>query len=108
MKTLKAILAISMFTVSSFAMSAGFDKDPGRLIEENQRAMEAYAAELGKPAPKVEKYRYGMELDVVKVISVTRKAKVCGVVPARMTFLDSKGELQTVEYQTVGGGCPRG
>src|SRR5574344_2052470 len=65
MKTLKAILAISMFAVSSIAMSAGFDKDPGRLIQENQRAMEAYAAELGKPAPKVEKYRYGMELDVV-------------------------------------------
>ena len=61
MKTLKAILAISMFTVSSFAMSAGFDRDPGRLIEENQRAMEAYAAELGKPAPKVEKYRFGMD-----------------------------------------------
>jgi len=32
MKTLKAILAISMFAVSSIAMSAGFDKDPGRLI----------------------------------------------------------------------------
>lgn len=108
MKSLKAILALSMFAVSSTAISAGFDNDPGKIIQENQRAMEAYAAELGKPAPKVEKYRYGMELDVVKVISVTRKAKVCGVVPARMTFLDSKGELQTVEYQAVGGGCRRG
>ncbi|CAD5378523.1 conserved exported hypothetical protein [Pseudomonas sp. OF001] len=108
MKSLKAILALSMFAVSSTAISAGFDNDPDKIIQENQRAMEAYAAELGKPAPKVEKYRYGMELDVVKVISVTRKAKVCGVVPARMTFLDSKGELQTVEYQAVGGGCRRG
>lgn len=108
MKSLKAILALSMFAVSSTAISAGFDNDPGKIIQENQRAMEAYAAELGKPAPKVETYRYGMELDVVKVISVTRKAKVCGVVPARMTFLDSKGELQTVEYQAVGGGCRRG
>src|SRR5690606_30431262 len=81
MKSLKAILALSMFAVSSTAISAGFDNDPGKIIQENQRAMEAYAAELGKPAPKVETYRYGMELDVVKVISVTRKAKVCGVVP---------------------------
>lgn len=108
MKALKAILAISMFAVSSIAMSAGFDKDQVRILQENQRAMDAYAAELGKSAPKVEMYRYGMELDVARVISVTRKAKVCGVIPARMTFLDSKGELRTVEYQAVGGGCRRG
>ncbi len=107
MKTMKAILAISMFAVSSIAMSAGLYEDQDRIIQESQRAMEVYAAEIGKPAPKVEKYRYGTELDVVRVVSVTRKAKVCGVLPARMTFLDSKGELRTVEYQAVGGGCRR-
>lgn len=108
MKSLKAVLAIAMLAFSSLAMSAGFDRDPNKIMQENQRAMEAYAAAHGKPAPEVVPYQYGMELDVAKVISVTRKADVCGVVPSRMTYLDSKGSLQTVEYRAVVRGCRRG
>jgi hypothetical protein len=108
MKRLKTVLTAAMLAFSSLAMSDAFDRDPSKIMQENQRAMEAYAAAQGKPSPEVVSYQYGMELDVAKVISVTRKANVCGVVPSRMTYLDSKGSLRTVEYRAVGLGCHRG
>lgn len=45
-----------------------------------------------------------MKMDVVKVISVVRPAKVCAVVPAAMTYEDSNGQLNTIRY-TVAGEC---
>ena len=58
--------------------------------------------ENGKPAPEVQAYRYGMKLDIAKVINVTPPIRACNPVPSRMTYEDSRGNLNTLEYQVMG------
>ncbi|MCU7249706.1 DUF2790 domain-containing protein [Pseudomonas koreensis] len=50
-------------------------------------------------------YRYGMNLDIAKVISITPVADVCGVVPVEMTYLDSDGAKHILQYSEFGSGC---
>ncbi|MDB6141948.1 MAG: hypothetical protein JWP80_992 [Pseudomonas sp.] len=54
--------------------------------------------------PVVE-YRYGMKLDIAKVMGITSPSNQCGVVPAIMTYLDHAGERHSVGYQTFGNDC---
>ncbi|MCC6076500.1 DUF2790 domain-containing protein [Pseudomonas sp. GCM10022188] len=53
--------------------------------------------------PEFKQYQYGMPLDISKVIKVEyflpEKAKTfCGVVPAALTYEDSKGEKHGLVY----------
>ncbi|AHZ73353.1 MULTISPECIES: DUF2790 domain-containing protein [Pseudomonas] len=98
--TFAGILATS----SSILAEGGGDKAFEMMMAANAKAMEQYAISQGKNAPVAKQYEYGMALDVVKVISVVRPAKVCAVVPAAMTYEDSEGQLNTVKY-TVAGEC---
>ncbi|MFJ2532022.1 DUF2790 domain-containing protein [Pseudomonas helmanticensis] len=50
-------------------------------------------------------YRYGMQLDVVQVLSITPVVDVCGVVPVEMTYLDSHGGKHILQYSEFGSGC---
>lgn len=50
-------------------------------------------------------YRYGMDLDVAQVISITPVADVCGPAPVEMTYLDSKGVTHILQYSEFGTGC---
>jgi len=50
MKTLNAVIAISILVVSSFAMAeGGGDRVYGRMMQENQQAMEQYAIKMVRP-----------------------------------------------------------
>lgn len=49
----------------------------------------------------IEQYRYGMHLDVAKVMSVKQLDDSCGVVPAVMTYRDHNGNVQQVSYHVV-------
>lgn len=93
-------LAISS---SAFAEGGG-DKAFEKMMAANTQAMEQYAISQGKSAPVTKQYEYGMKVDVVKVVSVVRPAKVCAVVPAAMTYEDPEGQLNTITY-TVAGDC---
>ncbi|MDP1068878.1 co-regulatory protein PtrA N-terminal domain-containing protein, partial [Klebsiella pneumoniae] len=80
MKSLKVFFAVTILTMSSLAMAeGGGDRVYGRMMQENQKAMEQYALENGKTTPEVVHYEYGMNLDVQKVISTTQANKTCGV-----------------------------
>lgn len=59
---------------------------------------------------EVEHYEYNMPLDVEQVISVTRTPSVpgCGVSNSDMQYEDSKGQVHTLEYLTMGTGCNNG
>lgn len=47
--------------------------------------------------------------DIQRVLSTTEDARSgCGVVNARMTFLDSKGETQVLEYMKFNDNCGDG
>lgn len=50
-------------------------------------------------------YRYGMQLDIAQVLSITPVAEVCGVVPVEMTYLDSNGGKHILQYSEFGSGC---
>jgi len=98
--TFTAVMAVSLSALAE----GGGDRTFERALSANVKAMEQYAASQGKPSPVVRDYEYGMKLDVVKVVSVVRPPIACAVVPAAMTYEDSKGRLNTVKY-TVAGDC---
>ncbi|MBV4490489.1 DUF2790 domain-containing protein [Pseudomonas oryzicola] len=56
----------------------------------------------------VEQYNYAQHLDIARVISMSEVPNVCEVVPARMTYEDSKGQKHILEYRVMGNGCSNG
>lgn len=51
--------------------------------------------------PEFKQYQYGMPLDISKVVKVEYfppKEKFCGVIPATLTYEDSKGEKHGIIY----------
>ena len=61
-----------------------------------------------RQAAKVERYEYGMELDVARVIQPAEVPSSCGVEPVRMVYEDHQGRRHTLEYLVVGSGCSGG
>ena len=54
-------------------------------------------------------YNYGTLLDIQKVISLTQDNSVtCGIVDARMTYLDSAGKTRVLDYSKFADGCNDG
>ncbi|MGE7955041.1 DUF2790 domain-containing protein [Pseudomonas sp. NPDC089530] len=54
-------------------------------------------------------YSYGTHLDIQKVLSMTEDAgPACGVVNARMTYLDSEGRTQILDYRKFANNCNDG
>ncbi|WP_095077112.1 DUF2790 domain-containing protein [Pseudomonas sp. Irchel s3h17] len=103
MKPIKFLTLTGALLLSAAAMAeSGGDKAFEKMMQNNRVAMENYAAKQGKNPPQVREYAYGMQLDVVNVVSVTPPIKSCGVVPAQMTYEDSSGELNTLRYNVAG------
>ena len=65
----------------------------------------AEEAQVKQVQPAVEQYTYATDLDIAKVISVSPNQDVCEVVPAQMTYEDSKGQKHILEYRVMGNGC---
>lgn len=87
--------------LSSGALAQG-ERTYAALLEGNERAMAAYAEKRGLPAPQVQVYSYGMNLDIAKVVNISPPIRSCNAVPSRMTYWDSAGKLNTLEYQVMG------
>ncbi|WP_439863281.1 DUF2790 domain-containing protein [Pseudomonas antarctica] len=98
-------IAVGVFAaLLSFGALAegGGDRTFALMMERNEKAMADYAAKTDKPAPEVQAYRYGMRLDIARVVNVTPPVRSCNPVPSRMTYEDSNGKLNTLEYQVMG------
>jgi hypothetical protein len=55
-------------------------------------------------APKT--YTYGSHLDIKKVVSLTEDSTPsCGVVNARLTYLDSQSETRVLDYSKFADNC---
>lgn len=50
-------------------------------------------------------YHYDAQLDIARVLSHSEIPPVCYVVPAQMTYEDSKGNQHTIRYHVMGSGC---
>ena len=82
MKILNAGIAIAILAASSAAMAeGGGDRVYGRTMQENQHAMGQYAIKNGKAVPEIVHYKYGLGLDIAKVVNVTPTTKYCGAGP---------------------------
>ena len=101
MKSLKVIAALAAMVVSSATLAEGSaDRVYGRMIQANEQAMQEYAAANGKNPPEVIHYRYGMKLDIARVVATTPTDSSCGVMPAQMTYEDSNGDLNILLNST--------
>lgn len=87
---MKAFALLALAGMSSFALAA-------------EQAETAVAQESA-----VEKYHYGVELDIAKVLSRSDIPNVCGIVPAYMTYEDHQGKVHRLEYMVFGQGCSNG
>ncbi|KAB0520821.1 MULTISPECIES: DUF2790 domain-containing protein [Pseudomonas] len=52
-----------------------------------------------------DKTGFFVHLDVAKVLSSTDTYGQCGIVPARLDYLDSQGREHVLDYQVQGIGC---
>lgn len=105
MKVIQLLSLVGVLSSSSVALAESRgDATFERMMQNNRQAMDNYALQQGKQPPVIKDYAYGMPLDVVKVVNVSRPIKSCGVVPAQMTYEDSSGQLTTLRY-TVAGEC---
>jgi hypothetical protein len=51
-------------------------------------------------------YTYGTHLDIQKVLSMKQDTTPsCGIVNARMTYLDSQGKTQVLDYRKFADDC---
>ena len=71
-------------------------------LNEYQSSVDEYARRLGQPNPEVKDYNYGIQLDVASVVSRSPMTSSCDAVPVRMTYKDSTGKLNTVQYLVQG------
>ena len=93
---------VSIMLISSFAMAEGSaDKVYGSMIQENEKRWREYALSIDKNPPETVHYRYGMDVDIERVIHITSTRIGCGVMPAQMTYKDSNGNLNILEYRAV-------
>ncbi len=109
MKFFKIMATISFVAATSSTMAEGSsDRVYREMIRANEKAMQEYALSIGKKPPEVAHYRYGMKLDIAKVIRMTRTDMTCNdVMPAQMTYEDSNGDLNILEYRVTGTDCQR-
>lgn len=71
----------------------------------NIGALSASAQDQVKP----ETYTYGTALDIQEVLSLVEDAmSTCGVVDARMTYLDSAGQRRVLDYRKLSDRCLEG
>lgn len=101
LKTLIFSLAIAS-PVASYAYAAG-ETTAEEVIQEHQKVVAKYADGKKKPLPTVVEYKYGMDLDIAKVVRMSPDVRACKVMPQLMTYEDSKGELNTVQYKVLSG-----
>jgi hypothetical protein len=62
-------------------------------------------AASSNPALIHDKPGFFVHLDVNKVISQTDLASQCGIVPARLDYLDHAGQEHVMDYLVYGNGC---
>lgn len=96
-KSLVFALAI-LSPIASFAFAE--DASVTEILKEHQVIVEKYA-DKSKKVPHVVDYKYGMKLDIAKVIRTSPDTRACKVIPQLMTYEDSSGNLNTVKYQIM-------
>ena len=64
-----------------------------------------FAATTPNSAVIHDKTGFYVHLDIDKVLSSTDISQACGVIPARLNYLDHQGREHVLDYQVQGIGC---
>lgn len=98
------ILVATAFLLSAFSVGATteIEKINEEVTRIGQEATSDYAIKNNKDMPKLKDYSYGMDMDVNKMIHISKVVRYCGNVKKIMSFEDSKGEIQMIRYSAVG------
>jgi len=105
MNILKGFVAAALFFFAASVSAQNNVKNiNARLEQVGKDATARYAQSLNKPMPELKDYRYGMDMDIAKLVHVSQNVMYCGNVRSIMSFEDSKGELHMVRY-IVKGNC---
>ncbi len=103
MNLLKRSLSIALLLTACSTYAQSFPDEKVRQIEQKSIAIaEKYVDSTGKPVPEIQDYRYGMKLNVAKVIYQSPKIEYCGVIPQIMVFEDTSEELRSIRYRGLG------
>jgi hypothetical protein len=103
MKLPRIFLFATLLGTSSLALAdGGGDITFARMEQARQQTMQAWKATQVADARQ---YQYGMKLDIAEVVAVTPLSTACGVVPMQMRYLDSRGDLQAIEYRSERVAC---
>lgn len=89
-RALQLCLAIAMLATVSVAIAE--DAQPPLVVMKGVKDVQT---------PEYKQYQYGMPLDIAKVIKIEYfppKEKFCGVIPAALTYVDSKGDKRGLVY----------
>ncbi|OLU23257.1 hypothetical protein BVH03_23855 [Pseudomonas sp. PA15(2017)] len=105
MKIKIVLLSIALLSSASLAQAtSSVEKLTEKHQQENVERTRQYAEKVGKPAPQIVDYKYGMKIDVAKLIHTSRDIKTCGNFKKIMSYEDSAGNLNAVRY-TLQGEC---
>ncbi len=66
-----------------------------------QRIVQDHASRQNLPAPEIVEYRYGMKLDVARIVFKSPLQKTCEIAPRLMIYKDSRGELNALQYRAM-------
>lgn len=94
-----AFLLATLSPMASFANAE--DVSVTEVLQEHQIMVEQYAKKSQKVVPPIIDYKYGMKLDIAKVVRTSQDMRACKVTPQLMTYEDSSGYLNTVKYQIM-------
>lgn len=93
---------VVVMVVGAPVASYAFSNDDSAIkdaINNHQAAVAEYAEKNRKEMPKIIDYKYGMKLDIAQVVKMSAELKECKVMPQLMTYEDSKGNLNTLQYR---------
>lgn len=101
--SIRLFLALAVLAQASTALaqSPGGQSGQDQGKDQGQEPVELEPTMIYTQAPEATRYRYGMKLDIEQVHRIDYyppEPRFCGVIPARMTYEDSQGQLNILEY----------
>lgn len=99
----KFVLAALLLSSTQVAFSmTSAEKTHEKQLVENIKITQNYAKQNGKDAPEIIDYKYGIKMDISKLIHQTKDLEICGPFKKVISYEDSQGALHSVRYTKLG------
>ncbi|WP_205340960.1 DUF2790 domain-containing protein [Denitrificimonas caeni] len=103
MNIIKVALTVALLSSTQLAFSkSSVEQVSQKHQEQTIDVTRKYALDNNKKEPVIVDYKYGMKIDVAKLIHQTKDVEVCGNYKKIMSYEDAQGELHSVRYTLLG------